>query len=560
MKNKIRNYIIIIIFAIIVSIPLFSKDINIYNDDGIQHVCRLIGTYQSITEENQSFPVIMSSFCNNFGYSWNLFYSPLTAYVPLLFRLFTNSYVICLKAFIILITILTGISMYEFVNKITKNQYAGLLASIIYMFAPYRLTDMYIRYAVAELASFIFLPMIFQGIYTIFSDTEKKHNWMLFTLGATGLILTHIIVAMYTAIIGFVYVLINIRKLKEKNVIKKLIISLLSIILITSFYLAPMLEHKINTNYEVFQEGRMERTNVLIDYKLDLLELVYTKQNSMSYEIGLITIVGVILTIIAIKNIGKEYKSIYIYSLVMGILSILITLKWFPFEKMPSILKMIQFPFRMLEFSSFFLAFVAGVNYSVTIKNFRMRDVLVLSTIAVLLVVPLKKNIQHKEISEDWLIPSVPVNKYTLRVHAGCASFEYLPSNAFQNLDYIKQRENKTYVIQGKAEIQKEQKDGTNMQIDISNVDENTILELPYIYYLGYNVNIEKDEESSNLQIQESEKGFIQIKIDQKVDEAKIIVSYTGTKIMKISAIISFMSFTILLVIYVLQRREITIK
>ena len=44
------------------------------------------------------------------------------------------------------------------------------------------------------------------------------------------------------------------------------------------------------------------------------------------------------------------------------------------------------------------------------------------------------------------------------------------------------------------------------------------------------------------------------------MDEAKIRVSYTGTKIMKISAIISFMSFTIFLVIYVLQRREITIK
>ena len=560
MKNKIRNYIIIIIFAIIVSIPLFSKDINIYNDDGIQHVCRLIGTYQSITEKNQNFPVIMSSFCNNFGYSWNIFYSPLTAYVPLLFKLFTNSYVICLKAFMVLITILTGISMYEFVNKITKNQYAGLLASTIYMFAPYRLTDMYMRYAISELASFMFLPMIFQGIYTIFNDTYKKHNWLLFTLGAIGLILTHTIVALYTAIIGFVYVLINVKKLKEKTVLKKLIISLLSIILITSFYCAPMLEHKINTDYEVFQEGRMERTDVLITYKLDLLELVYTKENSMSYEIGIITIIGVILTIIAFKNINKDYKKIYVYSLVMGILSILITLKWFPFEKMPGILKMIQFPFRMLEFSSFFLAFIAGVNYSVTIKNFKMKDVFVLSTIAVLLVVPLKKNIQYKEINEDWLIPSVPVNQYTLRVHAGCASFEYLPSKAFKNLDYIKQRENKTYVIEGKAVIKEEQKDGTNMQIYILNIDENTILELPYIYYLGYNVNIENDGEISNLQIQESEKGFVQVKINQKIDEAKITVSYTGTKIMKISAIISFVFLTILLVVYALQRREITIK
>lgn len=276
MKEKIKSYIFIVIVSIIVSIPLYKADFNILVDDGIQHVCRLMGTYQSINE-GQTFPVIMSNFCNNFGYSWNIFYSPITAYVPLLFRLITDSYINCLKAFILLLTILTGISMYECVYKITKNRLIGLLASTIYIFAPYRLTDIYKRVAIAETASFIFLPMIFQGAYTIFDDEEtgKKKSGLLLIFGATGLILTHTVIAMYTAIFGFLYVIINIKKLKDKNIIKKLLIVLIFTISITSFFWAPMLEHKLNTEYEVFKEGRMERS---IYYELDLLDLVYTEQ------------------------------------------------------------------------------------------------------------------------------------------------------------------------------------------------------------------------------------------------------------------------------------------
>ena len=107
----------------------------------------------------------------------------------------------------------------------------GLLASTIYIFAPYRLTDIYKRVAIAEVASFIFLPMIFQGAYTIFDDEEtgKKKSGLLLIFGATGLILTHTVIAMYTAIFGFLYVIINIKKLKDKNIIKKLLIVLICI-------------------------------------------------------------------------------------------------------------------------------------------------------------------------------------------------------------------------------------------------------------------------------------------------------------------------------------------
>lgn len=62
-KENTINIIILLIASIIVCIPLLSKSFNITYDDGIQHIARLMGTYQSITE-GQTFPVIMSNFCN----------------------------------------------------------------------------------------------------------------------------------------------------------------------------------------------------------------------------------------------------------------------------------------------------------------------------------------------------------------------------------------------------------------------------------------------------------------------------------------------------------------
>ena len=543
MKEKIKDYLIILIFTLLVSFPLVSSNIDVYVDDGIQHIARLMGTSQSIVDDGELFPVIMSNFCNGFGYSWNIFYSPFTAYVPMIFRLFTDSYELILKLFMVLISFLSGIAMYEFTKKVTKNRYAGLLASALYIFVPYRLTDMYQRYAIAELASFIFLPITFHGMYNIFNSEEKSiKKSLVLTLGAVGLILTHIVMAMYVAIFCLIYLLINAKKLKDKEVLKMLGINILLIILLSSFYLLPMLEHRVNIEYEVFKNGRMENTATLIDSKTNVIDLIYTQDGKLVKEIGFVTLVGLLLTFIAYKKIDKSYKMIYWFSLITGVMCIIISLKIFPFEKLPEILKMIQFTFRLLEFSSFFFVFVAAVNYSVVIKDFQMKDVVVLTTICVLLFIPFVRRIDFKkDWKEEQLWPSVEVSNYTGRVHAGCATFEYLPSKAFNNLDYIKNRENAIYILEGYANIENERKLGSQMEFDISEIQENTKLELPYIYYLGYEVTFENANEKEKIDVSESENGFVQINMQSK-DAGKITVRYTGTILMKISYLISFLT------------------
>ena len=540
-EKEIINYILIIIASIIISIPLANKSLNIYRDDGIQHICRIIGTEQTLADK-QFLPMIMSNLCNNFGYSWNIFYSPLTAYMSVVLRIFNFSYVNCLKLCMFVIVVLSGLTMYKLTLRITKNKKLATLASIIYILAPYRITDMYIRTALAELASFIFIPIVFEGLYIIVNEEKKSYK---LALGAAGLILTHQVIAMYTAIICFAYLIVFFKKLKSKTVLKNIGVNLSFCLLMTSFYWVGLLQHYFSTSYEVFVPGRMEREEVLIFYKAKFSQLFITSsEQTMIYAIGLLSVIGLVLTPIAYKKVPEEYKKTYMFFLITGIVLIGMTLKIFPFEKLPQALTILQFTFRLFTFTSFFFAFVVATNFAILIKDFKTLDIVVLLTISILLLVPYKSKLDFNlKDNEERLINGVRVTENTGRVHAGMASMEYLPTKAFKNLKYIANRKDEVIVLDNdEAVISDYTKQASNMNCKISNINKETTIELPYIYYLGYRVYANGQE----IKYTESDNGFIQINIAK---DSQIKVKYLGTNEMLISYAVSIISFATIIVL-----------
>lgn len=540
-EKEIINYILIIIASIIISIPLANKNLNIYRDDGIQHICRIIGTEQTLADK-QFLPMIMSNLCNNFGYSWNIFYSPLTAYMSVVLRIFNFSYVNCLKLCMFVIVVLSGLTMYKLTLRITKNKKLATLASIIYILAPYRITDMYIRTALAELASFIFIPIVFEGLYIIVNEEKKSYK---LALGAAGLILTHQVIAMYTAIICFAYLIVFFKKLKSKTVLKNIGVNLSFCLLMTSFYWVGLLQHYFSTSYEVFVPGRMEREEVLIFYKAKFSQLFITSsEQTMIYAIGLLSVIGLVLTPIAYKKVPEEYKKTYMFFLITGIVLIGMTLKIFPFEKLPQALTILQFTFRLFTFTSFFFAFVVATNFAILIKDFKTLDIVVLLTISILLLVPYKSKLDFNlKDNEERLINGVRITENTGRVHAGMASMEYLPTKAFKNLKYIANRKDEVIVLDNdEAVISDYTKQASNMNCKISNINKETTIELPYIYYLGYRVYANGQE----IKYTESDNGFIQINIAK---DSQIKVKYLGTNEMLISYAVSIISFATIIVL-----------
>lgn len=555
MKLKNKNtitFIIILIVSLFVAIP--SIKMNIQYDDGIQHVCRLIGTERSIKEGN-IFSTIISNLCNNFGYSWNLFYSPLTAYLPLIFRIFGFSYGDCLRLFLLFCSIASGYSMYFFVKKILqkkdidddKKHYIALLAASFYICAPYRISDMYIRVAIAEVASFIFIPIIWNGIYSIFNYKEITGRKYILCFGIVGLMLSHTLITFYMAIICAIYVICNYKKI-DKHIIIKLVKNILLALAITAFYWIPFVESKLSCDYEVFNQSHMVRENVLVKLKVSLIELIWLKDDRMAYSLAIPLLLGIMLTINIVKKKKIQDLQSYFFFLITGIICVILTMDFIPFEKFPSFMKMMQFSFRLLEFSSFFLSVIAAINIGLFFKEFTFAKMLIIVLVIMDLIIPINKNIdyQNEYISENDLIQGIRVTSSTGRVHAGCASFEYLPSKAFNNRKYIEDREDVPIAYNNQI-ISNYEKNGLTIKFDMEGTGE---VELPYIYYIGYCVRVN----GVKVKTKESDNGFIKINVTE--EKSSVTVDYEGSTLMKISLIISIISLLGILVKKIIDLRQ----
>ena len=268
------------------------------------------------------------------------------------------------------------------------------------------------------------------------------------------MILTHILMTLLTAIMAGTYICVNIVKLKDKEILQQLGISVLCVLGISAFFWMPMLETYFFADYAVYQENSMATTESLYESGLDIKTLLYTdtKGNATHvFEIGIPILIMCILSVFVIKKgIDKKYKKEYILFLILGILSTVITIKQFPWGIFEDIFQIIQFKWRMLLFSNFFLAIICAVNMNILIKNFNYRDIIAISTICILYVGLLMPMLQVNSEIQDidkYNIGEVTENKGDTIV--GMGKGEYLPIKSNDNREYIRSREDTVYVIKG---------------------------------------------------------------------------------------------------------------
>lgn len=555
-EKNIYYYIIILLVAIAMSIPLFNSGIHT-GHDGDFHISRTIGTMEQIV--NGQSPYIVSRFSNNLGFGWNLFYPPVSTVINLFFAFLTSNVVIAMKLFIFCTFLFSGIAMFKMVKTISKNNTAALISSVIYMCAPYRLLNAYTRVAVGEMASFIFIPIIFRGVYNIINGDIKKSY--LYVLGTIGLVLSHNISTMLIFILGFFYVLINIKKLKDKKILKTLIISTLIIVLAVSFFEIPLLEQKSSCEYEVFRYGKMYSKDSVMGHALNPLQLLLRNaqgaDSSMYFCIGIPIIISLILTFfVKIKDtMKKDYKFFYIVGVIATIMSTFL----FPWTFMPDILLMVQFPWRLLGIVVFCFSIIGGINIAEFIEKILQKNskekilkIIILSTFIVLsciyaltFILNLDfKNADNEFYNENEIIDTRnQVSRYS-------SFLEYWPQKAIDSINYIVDRDDKVSLISGNATIKNETKENGILSFYISNVQENTSLELPYLFYKGYQISYTSEQTNTKviLEAVESDKGLVQVNLNSDI-KGNINVEYHITTLHKICIIISFTTIVLYLIV-----------
>lgn len=492
----------------------------------------------------------------------NLFYNPIVTYIPLLIKLFTPTYAMALKVFASFCIILSGITMYKCVYSITNNKAVALFSALIYLMVPYKLGDVYKRFAIGEFASFVFIPLLFIGMYDLFNKNGKKHYYI--AIGAIGLLLTHTITTFYTAIFCIIYIIFNITKLKEKRVIKKIIINAIFIILTSLFFIMPMLEAKKSADYAIF-DSQIMSTNGNYVYKNTLNIGEFFKdigeENQTTYIIGIPVFVLMCLSIFAYKNVNKEYKGFYIIALLFSFISIYASTKYCPWFILPDFLCKLQYPWRMLTFFAFFISFVIGVNIYVLLKTLFSKNITRLIILTLLIItmlaytMPILLQYQTQDNTQDKNRETqVLKDPY---IHHFSINREYLPVKALMlQRTYLQEKEDRMYILEGNAQIEDENKQNLSSSAILKDVTEGTIIEFPFFYYPGYEIILTVDGKKIKLETIETNNGFVGVIFKSDIDEAKIVVEYKGTMITYASYVVSFVAFIIFVGYCLLENKK----
>jgi uncharacterized membrane protein YfhO len=120
---------------------------------------------------------------------------------------------------------------------------------------------------------------------------------------------------------------------------------------------------------------------------------------------------------------------------------------------------------------------------------------------------------------------------------------EYLSVNAFDNLDYLENRDN---LIKCSTECNID--DESNYpNIDFT-VNGDSIIELPRLYYLGYTL---KNSDKEIINIYENDKGFI----GANVSSGSYTLKYTGTILDNIASRVSLLTI-LLYIFYIIYRKN----
>lgn len=575
MKNKLKkiieairtkrwiHYLIITIIGLLVCIPFLWVQIY-FSDDGKFHLLRLIGLDNAM--EYGSFPfLVFPFFCKNWGYSMMTFYPPLVTYIPYIIGIITGTFRMGLKIYAGLTVVLSGIFMYNFVNEVTKNKGVSLFSAILYIIFPYRLECIFNRFAIGEFTAFVFIPLVFQGLYNLLHGDKKRHYYI--AIGATGLLLSHTISTLYTAFFCLIYVLFNAKLFFNKEVIKKCIVNIIFILLMSAMFLIPMLEFKLSAEYSILQPDIMKTNATSVATKsIEPWQFLKDKEeeNGVSFVVGIPFITLLLLGILEYNKIKKDYKDFYIIFVILGIIATVMCTKLFPWIIMPEFMCTIQYPWRLLGLAGFFFTPICALNiyylFKAVNKNW-LKNLLSIITIGIIAVSTIFELIQYPvdETDKDkWYEETIIGNP---EIHYYSINRDNMPRKALEKqAGYLYTRDDNIAVLSGKAEIINENKEALHFEAEVEDAEQGTKLEISYLFYPGFKITLEADGMVMELEYSESENGFIQIELPKNIEKGKVTVDYTATVLEKVAYIISGISIISFIIYVVCFKRKLKQK
>lgn len=308
-----------------------------------------------------------------YGYGYPLFnyYSALPYYIGGLLS-FILGFVNASKALFFIFLIVGGVSMY-LLGKSLWGEKAGLAAGVLYIFAPYRALDAYVRGALAESYALALIPLVFYFLHKLIKEPNKK-NFIGTSLSLGAFLLSHNIMTMIFMPIIISWIIFWWAKERPKK-LGLIILSFALGIGFSAFFLLPaFFEKGLVQTESLTSEGFQYWIHFVSLYQLFLDRSwgfgasIFGMGDTISFQIGWPHwwVVGLALVLLVYKAKSKKFLSninfqIGIFFLLFFLLSIFMTHNKSTFIwSLINTLQFAQFPWRFLGLTVFTASLLGG--------------------------------------------------------------------------------------------------------------------------------------------------------------------------------------------------------
>ncbi|KKR00344.1 MAG: hypothetical protein UT24_C0013G0010 [Candidatus Woesebacteria bacterium GW2011_GWB1_39_12] len=247
----------------------------------------------------------------------------------------------------------------------------GILAALFYTYAPYHALDIFVRGALAESFSLAILPFLWLSLYKLIKNPSFVKVFAASIL-VFLLLTTHNISSMIYAPFTTIWVLFWIIYLKNWRSTRYVVTSGLFGLGLSSFFILPAIFEQnlirveyLTLDYSDFHAHFVTLNQLFLERKWGYGPSIFGPYDDLSFQIGWPHwFLGFIVIGIVIYGLGKrKYKEVI---LAVSLITLFLFTAFlahprslFIWESLP-LIKFVQFPWRFLGLSMFFLSFALG--------------------------------------------------------------------------------------------------------------------------------------------------------------------------------------------------------
>ena len=539
------KFIWVIVLSIIPLFDLLTPGLPVTHD-GQDHVARIANFYASLSEGN-IIPRWAANLNWGFGHPILMFLYPFSSYSASLVHFLGFSLVDSLKIVFGLGFIASGITMYIFVKE-QFNEYSGVAAAALYLYAPYRFIDLYVRGAIGEHMAFIFPPLILYFILKFFrEDTKQKEHLYLVGMSISFALLLLAHNAISLIFIPFIVIYSFLLAIEYKKLRKMFYVfgAFLLGFALSAFFMIP-----------AFLEGKFTLRDIVTkgEYKtrfVDPLALLYGPWNyggsgTFSVQLGILNIISLIVLPITILKLKKNIllKNILIITFIYFLLTIFVMLPQSKFlYEIITTLQKFQFPWRFLSFSVFAMS-IFGAAFVFTIKSKTYQK------IALLLIVILSMVFTNSY----WSAKEYHVRDESFYKNVYFGTTDTGESAPIWSVRFMeKTPKARIEAIEGKAIIQEIFRNSTKHSYNIEVLSETVRIKDNTLYFPSWKVYANGNE--LPIQFQDpSQRGLITFTLEKGIYD--VDVKFEDTKLRVLSNLISLIALFLLAGCFVYVKRN----